>query len=92
MKTNLKMIRRTQRVVRMLSFLLMLALLFAVSGCDDDVYPAYNPPADHTISKDGVMHKSGISDPTINCVACHGIDLEGGTSQVSCYECHGREW
>jgi len=93
MKKNLKIIRQTQRVVRMLSCLLVLALLFGVAGCDDDDdYPAHNPPSDHTISKDGVMHKSGLSDPTLNCVACHGIDLEGGTSQVSCYECHGREW
>jgi len=38
------------------------------------------------------MHKSGLSDPTLNCAACHGADLKGGTSQVSCYECHGVEW
>lgn len=76
------------------SFLfLMIFLLFFVVSCDsEEDYPQYNPPADHTISKDGVMHKSGLSDPLLNCSDCHGDDLTGGTSQVSCYECHGAEW
>lgn len=75
------------------SFLIMISLLtFVVCCSSENEYPQYDPPSDHTVSKDGVMHKSGLSDPTLNCVACHGADLEGGTSQVSCYECHGREW
>lgn len=52
----------------------------------------YDPPADHTVSQDGAMHKSGLNQPLTNCVACHGNDLKGGSSQVSCYECHGKEW
>lgn len=73
--------------------ILMISLLVLVLSCDsDDEYPDYNPPPDHTISKEGVMHRSGLNDPTQNCANCHGNDLTGGTSQVSCYECHGQEW
>ncbi len=75
-----------------LSFLMIL-LLFLVGSCDsEEDYPQYNPPPDHTISKDGVMHRNGLSDPLQNCTDCHGNDLTGGTSQVSCFECHGQEW
>ena len=71
----------------------MLVALNFVAGCsDEDEYPQYNPPSDHTINNEGVLHKSGLSDPLSDCIACHGIDLKGGTSQVSCYRCHGREW
>ena len=78
---------------RKLIFSMVLFLFFlAVSCSDDKEYPQYNPPADHTVSKDGVMHKTGLADPELNCTTCHGADLTGGTSQVSCYECHGTEW
>ena len=50
------------------------------------------PPADHTLSKDGFMHKSGLEQPLVNCVSCHGSDLTGGTTGVSCFECHGTKW
>jgi len=74
------------------SFLLIFLLFISVSCESEEGYPQYNPPSDHTISKDGVMHKSGLSDPAQNCTDCHGDDLRGGTSLVSCYECHGKEW
>ena len=73
------------------SFLLiMLALILACEKTND--LPEYNPPADHTISKDGFMHKSGLDQPLTNCVGCHGSDLKGGTTGVSCYECHSKKW
>ena len=52
----------------------------------------YDAPADHTTSKDGAMHKPGLNTPLENCISCHGDDLEGGTTGVSCYECHGKKW
>lgn len=52
----------------------------------------YNAPADHTVSKDGAMHKPGLQDPLTNCSSCHGQDLTGGSVGVSCYECHGKKW
>ena len=69
---------------------LMLILIIACEETND--LPKYNPTADHTISKDGFLHKSGLDQALTNCVSCHGSDLEGGTTGVSCYECHGKEW
>jgi hypothetical protein len=70
--------------------LLMLLLLIACEESENE--SKYNPPADHTISQDGAMHKSGLNQPLTNCTTCHGADLQGGTSGVSCYECHGEKW
>lgn len=60
-------------------------------GCSKSKYDA---PADHTISKDGAMHKPGLNLPYQNsCTSCHGEDLRGGTdAAVSCFECHGQLW
>lgn len=76
-----------------LSVLSILLLLVIISSCTKkEINPDYSPPADHTISKDGFMHKTGLDQPATNCVACHGADLRGGTTGVSCYECHDKEW
>lgn len=77
-------------VSRMSAFLLVFVLLVA---CEKENEPSgYNPPADHTVSKEGYMHKSGLDQPLVNCVNCHGGDLKGGTVGISCYECHGQKW
>lgn len=92
MKFKLRKTEQNLLLPGSLLFLMIFLLCFVVSCDDEEDYPQYNPPADHTISKEGVMHKSGLSDPLQNCTDCHGADLTGGTSQVSCYECHGQEW
>lgn len=72
--------------------ILGLMLVFIIS-CEKTNDPSqYNPPSDHTISEDGFMHKRGLEQPLTNCVSCHGSDLKGGTTGVSCYECHGKKW
>jgi hypothetical protein len=71
--------------------ILFLALLL-ITACEKSNDQKYNPPADHSISEDGYMHKSGLAQPLVNCVACHGSDLKGGTTGVSCFECHNRKW
>ena len=71
---------------------MMLLMLVLFIGCEKTSNSKYNPPADHSISKDGYMHKSGLDQPLLNCVSCHGSDLTGGTSGVSCFECHGTNW
>ena len=79
------------RAAGMVSVLLLMFVL--VIACEKEGnYPDYNPPADHTVSHDGVMHKSGFNDPLTNCVGCHGADLQGGNVGVSCFECHGQKW
>ena len=71
----------------------MILLVLALSiGCEKTNDPKYNPPADHTISKGGFMHKNGLDQPLTNCVSCHGSDLKGGATGVSCFECHGTQW
>ena len=92
MKTAFKVSNnRTGRAAGMVSVLLLMFVL--VIACEKEGnYPDYNPPADHTISQDGVMHKSGLQDPLTNCVGCHGADLQGGNVGVSCFECHGQKW
>ena len=72
----------------------MMAILFLALfiACEKSNVQKYNPPADHTIRKDGYMHKSGLAQPLVNCVTCHGSDLKGGTTGVSCFECHNKKW
>lgn len=71
----------------------MIFLFIVIISCEKEEGPSgYNPPADHTISQDGYMHKSGLNDPLTNCVDCHGADLKGGSVGVSCYQCHGQKW
>ena len=72
--------------VRILSILLLL-LVFTIACEESDDLPKYSPPSDHTKSEDGFLHKSGLEQPLVNCASCHGSDLKGGTSGVSCYEC-----
>lgn len=69
------------------------ALLLAITvSCDSTMSSDYNPPSDHTLEKNGIMHKTGLNKPLNGCTECHGTDLKGGTSNVSCYECHSKEW
>jgi hypothetical protein len=72
---------------------ILFLILIPVIACEKtNELPKYTPPADHTISKDGFLHKNGLDQPLSNCVSCHGSDLKGGTTAVSCYECHDKEW
>ncbi len=71
---------------------MVILLLVLTIACEKTNDSKYNPPADHTISKDGIMHKSGLNQPLTNCNSCHGVDLKGGSVGVSCFECHGKKW
>ncbi len=70
-------------------FILFSVFLIACSSPNES---KYDPPEDHTLSKDGAKHKPGLKDPLENCVSCHGSDLRGGETGVSCYECHSKKW
>lgn len=71
---------------------MILLTLVLIIGCEKTNTSEYTPPADHTVSKDGFMHLSGLDQPLTNCASCHGSELKGGTTGVSCFECHGKEW
>ncbi|MEZ4999156.1 MAG: hypothetical protein R2727_00055 [Bacteroidales bacterium] len=80
---------RKRATVKVMMILAVMALFI---GCEKTNNSGYNPPADHTISQGGYMHKSGLDQPLTNCVSCHGADLKGGSTGVSCFECHGTKW
>jgi cytochrome c553 len=77
---------------QMMVFILFLFLGISCSDNPADSKSNNNAPADHTVSKSGVRHKSGLNNPAANCVECHGSDLKGGTENVSCFSCHGKKW
>jgi hypothetical protein len=67
--------------------------LFLLTFCDNTTEATNsNAPSSHTVNKDGVRHNTGLTNPTVNCVGCHGSDLKGGSVGVSCYSCHGKKW
>ena len=92
MKIPFKNMNKTKAHAAEKVSILFLLLILTVACEKTNDHPKYNPPADHTISKDGFLHKSGLDQPLTNCASCHGSDLKGGTTGVSCYECHGKEW
>ena len=92
-KSTKKTFKMKYRGPGKLSILSLAIIFFLINGCSEiNDRPKYSPPADHTNSMDGTMHKSGYGQPETNCVTCHGADLKGGTVGVSCYECHGKKW
>ncbi len=72
--------------------LVVLFILFTSCSAPSENKSKYDPPSDHTVSKEGAKHKPGLKNPLDNCVSCHGSDLRGGEVGVSCYECHGKKW
>ncbi len=67
-------------------------IMLIIVACENPSASKYNPPSSHTISQDGALHKNGYSQPFTNCTSCHGDDLLGGTTGVSCFECHSTKW
>lgn len=80
--------RRTQHL--MIILLTTVALLSACNLFSPDA--AGNAPEGHTLNKSGTFHKSGLDNPPVNCIQCHGDDLRGGTTGLSCFKCHGQKW
>jgi hypothetical protein len=50
------------------------------------------PPLDHTIVRNGILHKPGHLTPIdAGCTLCHGENLNDGFAP-SCFQCHGEIW
>ena len=79
-------------MLRTITLIITLITFISIIACSSSTESNYDPPADHTISKDGHKHKSGLTNPTVNCISCHGSDLRGSDIAPSCYECHGKKW
>lgn len=76
-----------------LSGILFLLFSFSLINCQDsNPTTGNNPPSDHTVSFSSAKHKPGYLNASVNCVECHGADLKGGSSPVSCYDCHNKKW
>lgn len=73
---------------RFLIPVLFILSVIIIIGCKT----AADVPEDHSVNKGGVMHKTGLTDPEANCVACHGADLRGSGNVSSCYSCHNKNW
>jgi mono/diheme cytochrome c family protein len=77
---------------QLVAALLAAGLVVGMGACTSPASDTNKHPADHTVNKGGVYHKTGLNDPLTNCVSCHGSDLKGGTAGVSCFSCHGQKW
>lgn len=77
---------------RTIILIIVLVIFIFIIACSSSTDSNYDPPADHAVNKDGIKHKSGLSNPMENCVSCHGSDLRGSDTAPSCYECHGKKW
>jgi hypothetical protein len=73
-----------------LIILILIAVVLSISCKSPE--SGRRAPADHTVNKGGFFHKPGLDNPEMNCASCHGDDLRGGTSGVSCFSCHGEIW
>jgi len=85
-----------QEYIRKLAKALLLfpMILFLLSGCTDSLEDGLpgsesDPSYYHSTGwKDNPQHGSDFSTNPLNCKACHGEDLDGGSSGVSCEGCH----
>jgi len=77
---------------QMKKYLISFISIVVIIACSSSTDPNSNAPADHTINKDGRMHKPGLNDPQDNCTECHGTELQGTDSAPSCLKCHDKEW
>ncbi len=75
-------------------YFVIILLSIGLLQCTTSTEPTNNSnaPSDHSVNKNGVMHKSGLQSPLSNCINCHGGDLKGGDVGVSCFSCHGKKW
>ena len=65
----------------------------ALQACSDSSTDPADAPEGHTAFNGGVPHMPGFNNPTVNCTACHGANLQGGADgQPSCTSCHGVKW
>lgn len=80
------------------ALLLLPVIVFLLNGCTsslDDGLPGSesSPSYYHSTGwKDDPQHGSDFSTNPQNCMACHGEDLEGGSSGISCAGCHHSGW
>ncbi|MBW2647200.1 MAG: hypothetical protein JRE23_13705 [Deltaproteobacteria bacterium] len=76
------------------AFLLFPTILFCLIGCTDSSPDGLSGGASGATTyhstgwRDNPQHGSDYGTDPQNCHACHGDDLDGGTSDISCDDCH----
>lgn len=73
----------------MTSFRLSLVVGLLATACGGAI--SSSAPSDHTVNEEGIRHRQGLQNPTVNCVACHGAALTGDQGP-SCTSCHQKRW
>lgn len=65
-----------------------IAATFALSGCGDaNKQAVFSPESGHPANW-STGHKTAGKVNTESCFECHGEELDGGISKVSCTQCH----
>ncbi len=73
-------------------------IVFLLNGCTSSLEDGLPGSDDQTVTyhstgwKDNPQHGNDYYTDPQNCKACHGEDLDGGTSGVSCRGCHHSGW
>lgn len=68
--------------------LLAIAVTFSLNGCGDTNSKAvFSPDSGHPTGWSTSHTTAGTTD-TESCFGCHGDELDGGISKVSCTSCH----
>lgn len=67
-----------------------MAVALALGGCGDkNPHAVYSPEGGHKFIPDwNQTHKTSAKSNLDGCIECHGEDLLGGISAVSCEKCH----
>lgn len=94
---------RAARSLRLLAGFIAISLALACGagggGAGDD---SSTTPTGSPTPTNGNFHPAGYADPTVHgpdlktqatdCRTCHGANLDGGTSGISCDTCHQAGW
>jgi len=76
-------------MLRRFIFLVLLLVPFAMTGCGDGSPDAPLDTQAHPAAWLSNHPGAALSSPSFaDCISCHGNDLSGNGSAVSCYSCH----
>jgi hypothetical protein len=71
--------------------LMLCAIFFLLNGCSEDQNPLPSKAHPESWNQQSAADFHGIKVKEIgfnSCKSCHGADLTGGESKISCFKCH----
>jgi hypothetical protein len=84
----------TNKHIHVFLLLALLSSLVCLLSCSDDrTKPDYSSHTDNWVefADPGFHGRAVVSDHSFgytNCLSCHGVYADGGSSGVSCFDCH----